>query len=79
LKQGTYGTCAGGSESCQKKIPVARLKALAYTTFCIHCEREIEKHSDWQDRGSAGNWEKVFYSEGHMEDQRINLSVMEMA
>jgi DnaK suppressor protein len=79
LKKGTYGTCSGGSENCQIKIPLARLKALAYTTFCIHCEREIEKHPDWQDRGSVGNWEKVFNSEAPLEDQRINLSVMEMA
>jgi DnaK suppressor protein len=42
LKQGTYGFC----ENCQKRIPVSRLNALPYTTFCINCEREIEKHPD---------------------------------
>src|ERR1700736_6458253 len=43
-KQSMYGICDGGSWNCQKKIPAARLKALPYTTFCINCEREMEKH-----------------------------------
>src|SRR5947209_16289421 len=33
LKQGTYGVCEG----CQKKIPVARLNALPFSTTCIEC------------------------------------------
>src|SRR5712692_9271755 len=40
LKQGTYGLC----EVCQMKIPVARLNALPYTTFCIDCQRDLEKY-----------------------------------
>src|SRR5436853_909039 len=59
LKQGTYGLC----EVCQAKIPVARLNALPYTTFCINCQREMEKYPDWEDRRNAGNWEKVFDAE----------------
>jgi DnaK suppressor protein len=43
LTQGTYGVCEGGSENCQKRIPVARLNTLPSTTFCINCEREMEK------------------------------------
>ena len=35
LQQGTYGTC----ETCQKKIPIARLNALPYTTVCTRCQR----------------------------------------
>src|SRR5262245_20478063 len=46
LKQGTYGVCEG----CQVKIPVSRLNALPYTTFCIDCQREREKYPDWDDR-----------------------------
>src|SRR5262245_50189000 len=46
LKQGTYGVCEG----CQCKIPVSRLNALPYTTFCIECQREREKYPDWDDR-----------------------------
>jgi DnaK suppressor protein len=38
LTQGTYGIC----EVCEEKIPVARLKALPYSTTCVNCQREIE-------------------------------------
>src|SRR5438132_11281130 len=46
LKQGTYGLC----EICQARIPVARLNALPYTTYCIGCQREAERYPDWEDR-----------------------------
>src|SRR5215475_9322440 len=59
LKQGTYGLC----EVCQSKIPVSRLNALPYTTFCIECQRDLEKYPDWEDRRNSGNWEKVFEAE----------------
>jgi DnaK suppressor protein len=75
LKQGTYGVC----EICQAKIPVARLNALPYTTFCINCQREMEKYPDWEDRRNAGNWEKVFDAETPIEEQReVDLSDLEM-
>jgi RNA polymerase-binding transcription factor len=77
LKQGTYGLCEGGSENCQKRIPVSRLNALPYTTLCINCEREMEKNSIWIDRRGAGNWAQVFDSEARLEPQRIKLSEWE--
>jgi DnaK suppressor protein len=78
LKQGAYGICEGGSKNCQKRIPVSRLNALPYTTFCINCEREIEKHPGWLDRRGTDNWVQVFDSEARVERQRINLSGLEM-
>src|SRR4051812_27736577 len=54
LKQGTYGVCEG----CQKKIPVARLNALPFSTTCIECQREMELYGSWSGRGSDANWEK---------------------
>ena len=75
LKQGTYGLC----EVCQSKIPVSRLNALPYTTFCIDCQRDLEKYPDWEDRRNAGNWEKVFEAETPLEDQReVNISDLEL-
>src|ERR1700676_4366281 len=59
LQQGTYGTCEGGSENCQKKIPVARLNALPYAPFCIICERELELHPDGLALQSMGNWGQI--------------------
>ena len=43
LKQGTYGICEG----CGKKIPVARLNALPFSTTCINCQREMETNGSW--------------------------------
>jgi DnaK suppressor protein len=75
LKLGTYGICEG----CQKKIPVARLNALPFSTTCIECQREMEMYGHWSQRGGAGNWEKVSDAEGPNEDQRdIDLSELEM-
>jgi DnaK suppressor protein len=77
LKQGAYGICEGVSENCQKRIPVSRLNSLPYTTFCINCEREIEKHPSWLDRHGNDNWAQVFDSEARVERQRMNLSGLE--
>jgi hypothetical protein len=30
-----------------------------YSTFCIHCQREIDKYPDWQDRRGTGKWNQV--------------------
>src|SRR5919197_2621261 len=51
LKQGTYGVCEG----CQKKIPVARLNALPFSTTCIECQREMELYGTWKGAGHAAN------------------------
>jgi DnaK suppressor protein len=78
LLEGSYGLCEGGSSDCQKKIPVARLNALPYTTLCIHCERELEKRRGWQDRRGRGNWGQVRDTQALMQDQRINLGELEI-
>jgi DnaK suppressor protein len=75
LKQGTYGLCEG----CAKKIPVARLNVLPYSTTCIECQREMEIHGDWRGRGGAGNWQNVGDSEAPLEERReVSLSDLEM-
>ena len=50
MRAGKYGSC----EACNCKIPIARLNALPYATYCIECQREAERHgpgfvldSDW--------------------------------
>jgi DnaK suppressor protein len=75
LKQGTYGLC----EVCAGKIPVGRLNALPYSTFCINCQRELEKDPNWSERQADGNWEKVYDSPAPLEEQReVDLSDLEM-
>jgi DnaK suppressor protein len=75
LKQGTYGVCEG----CQKKIPVARLNALPFSTTCIECQREMETYGSWSHGGEDGSWDKVSESDGPLEEQRdIDISEIEM-
>jgi DnaK suppressor protein len=76
-KQGTYGICDGGSWNCPKKIPVARLKALPYTPFCINCGREMEKHLDGLGPQTTGNWGQISDAQAPMREERIKLSELE--
>lgn len=50
MREGAFGQCEG----CDKPIPMARLNALPYATFCIECQRlaeegrlEINDDDDW--------------------------------
>ena len=75
LKQGTYGLC----ESCVKKIPVARLNALPFSTTCVDCQREMELYGSWGGRGAGGDWEKIAEVQTPLEEQReVDLSDIEM-
>ena len=40
IKEGKYGKC----ESCGKKIPVRRLKAVPYAKHCIQCQSKEENN-----------------------------------
>jgi DnaK suppressor protein len=74
LKQGTYGVCEG----CGKKIPVARLNALPFSTTCISCQREMETTGSYS--GNAGaDWEKVVEGPGRLEEDReVSISDLEL-
>jgi DnaK suppressor protein len=65
LRLGQYGIC----EVCQKKIPVARLNTLPYSTTCIKCQRAMEACP-----GSSGrhheNWGQIQDAEAALENQR---------
>jgi DnaK suppressor protein len=68
IRKGRYGAC----EVCGGQIPIARLKALPYTTVCIDCRQKQET------RGVAGdedgeNWETVFEYEGAQSDRDLTL------
>jgi len=75
LKQGTYGLC----EACQKRIPVGRLNALPYTTYCIECQREMEQYPGWAGRRGTPNWEQVADLNSAYDDQpQVRLSDLEI-
>ena len=73
LKQGTYGVC----ESCAKRIPVARLNALPYSTCCIECQRQIEEHPHG-DGSDDGDWGKIYDYDTSGEERQVDLSDLEM-
>jgi DnaK suppressor protein len=75
LRQGTYGVCEG----CIRRIPVARLNALPFTTTCIQCQREMELYGGLSDGANAGSWQKVSDAPMPLEEQReIKLADIEM-
>jgi DnaK suppressor protein len=74
---GLYGICEGGSWRCQKKIPVARLKALPYASFCIQCERALEMRLDVQASLRTGSWAQIADAQAPMQEERINLAELE--
>jgi DnaK suppressor protein len=78
LQLGTFGICNGGSKGCQKRIPLARLNALPYSTFCINCQRETDKKPSWQHRPDTENWDQVFDGQTVKQDQRVSTLEMEM-
>ena len=43
LKQNRYGQC----DTCEKKIPVARLNAVPHSVMCVPCQSQAEKDGDW--------------------------------
>jgi len=68
IRKGRYGSC----EVCSGAIPIARLKALPYTTVCIDCRQKQETRGPGE--GADGeNWETVFEYEGAHTDRDLNL------
>ncbi len=53
MRQGEYGKC----EVCETNIPMARLQALPYATFCIDCQREAEKQG--LDTNQKADWSQI--------------------
>lgn len=68
IRKGRYGKC----EICDAPIPVARLKALPYTTVCIACRQKQEVKGGGIDDESE-NWETVFEYEGAHSDRELTL------
>src|SRR5947199_8869147 len=66
LRHGTYGLCEG----CERRIPIARLNALPFSTTCIQCKREMEETGTYSSRRNGGNWDKVAEGETTFEERR---------
>lgn len=68
IRKGRYGSC----EVCATAIPVARLKALPYTTVCIDCRQKQETRRGTDD-DDGENWQTVFEYEGANSDRDLTL------
>lgn len=53
LERGSFGDC----ETCQKPIPISRLRAVPYAKDCITCRRRAEESSS---STGAVSWNRVF-------------------
>jgi DnaK suppressor protein len=49
----SFGVCEG----CNTKIPMARLNALPYATYCIGCQREMERTGEIP--GASEDWSRL--------------------
>jgi DnaK suppressor protein len=66
MRDGQFGICEG----CGEAIPMARLNALPYATFCIKCQREAERQGG--SSGSDVDWGRLLDSSGNEADLSIN-------
>ncbi len=73
IREGRYGLC----ESCEARIPVARLKALPFTTYCIECQQKRER-AGANDPDLHENWETVFEYEGSHSEKELTLGDLDV-
>src|SRR5574340_1850963 len=71
MRNGHYGVCEG----CGCNIPMARLNALPYATYCIKCQREAER------LGTAGgpsdvDWSRLLDTSGA--EAELSISDIEL-
>jgi DnaK suppressor protein len=66
MHNGQYGTCEG----CGHNIPMARLNALPYATYCIRCQREAERQG--ANSPADVDWSRLLDSPGQDADLSIN-------
>jgi DnaK suppressor protein len=66
MREGQFGVCEG----CGGGIPMARLNALPYATYCIKCQREAER----QGAASAADvdWSRLLDMPGNDAELSIN-------
>ena len=53
IENGTYGVC----QSCGKRIPQVRLKAVPYATLCVKCQQEEERRTPRSGASATWNYE----------------------
>ncbi len=69
MREGSYGKCEG----CNDSIPLVRLQALPYASYCINCQQELEKSGEIRRGGDLG---RILNSDGDtlMNDMELDVS-----
>ncbi len=65
MREGSYGKCEG----CDTNIPLVRLQALPYATFCIQCQTELERNG-----GPPADWGKILPNSNIVNDLELDVS-----
>lgn len=73
IQEGRYGHC----ESCKKNIPIARLKAVPYTMFCVDCAQKRESMG-LPSNDVSNDWENAYEFEGRLNDQDVRIRDLDM-
>lgn len=71
MRRGNFGLCEG----CNTKIPMARLNALPYATYCIDCQREMERNGEGT--GGSDDWSRLNDRDGSA-DNDVTFSDLEI-
>ena len=66
MRNGHFGSCEG----CGCNIPMTRLNALPYATFCITCQREAERQGS--PSGADVDWSRLIDTPAQEVDLSIN-------
>ncbi len=66
MREGQFGICEG----CGAGIPMARLNALPYATYCITCQREAERQGSTS--SADVDWGRLLDTSGGDTDLSIN-------
>ena len=68
MRSGHFGVCEG----CGTGIPMARLNALPYATYCIKCQRESEHQGSSLSSSNDVDWSRLLDSGNGDTDMTIN-------
>jgi len=68
MRSGHFGVCEG----CNTAIPMARLNALPYATYCIKCQREAERLGTGGGSSADVDWSRLLDSSSGDADLSIN-------
>ena len=70
MHEGSFGVCEG----CSTRIPMARLNALPYATYCIECQREMERTGEIP--GGGEDWSRL--TDGGSSDLDVSFNDLEI-